>query len=60
MSAPLPTTATRLEEDFELRWSRWLANGARQDAVLQRRAITAAVLASCGLIASLLVTIYLR
>jgi hypothetical protein len=60
MIAPLITTETRLEGDFEAKWSRWRTDYARQDAALQRLAITTAAWAGCGLLALLTAAIYLR
>jgi hypothetical protein len=59
MSAPLSPPTTRIESNFELRWSQWLANGALRDAALQRRAVTVAVLLGCGIAVWLSVAIYI-
>jgi hypothetical protein len=59
MSPLRPPAATRTESNFELRWSQWQANGALQDAVLQKRAVAAAVLLGCLVTTWLGVAIYL-
>jgi hypothetical protein len=58
ITAPLAAAATLVDDTFETRWTRWLADAIAQDLRLQRRAEAVALLLGCCAFALLMVAVY--